>query len=69
MKCITYGWVVVLLILLSIALAMLGQVSPEIAGVASLVGTLGLLGWWVVGFWSDCEEGYFASDLRKVKEL
>ena len=60
MKCITYGWVIVLSILLSIMLAMLGLVSPELAGLAGTVGTLGLLGWWIYGFWNDCSDGYFS---------
>lgn len=64
MKCITYGWVVVLLTLLSILLAMLGFVSPELSGLVGMVGTLGLLGWWVYGFWNECSDGYFSLGLQ-----
>jgi len=56
--CITYGWLVVLTILLSIIASVVGLISASAAMGISIIGGLGLLIWWLLGFFTDCGSYY-----------
>lgn len=63
MRCITYGWVVLYLLILSILLMPINlflesKTASTVSGGIMLVAFLGLMGWWITGFFSDCEDGY-----------
>lgn len=68
MRCITHGWVVFYLIILSIILApigYLGETGTMISGSLLGLALVGLLGWWLMGFFSDCDDGYLGG-LKRI---
>jgi hypothetical protein len=61
MKCITYGYVVLFLIILSIVLAPLLLINEDLyMGLYGLGGCI-LIGYWIYGFFSDCPDGYYGN--------
>lgn len=65
MKCITYGWLIFLLIILSIVCAPIGLFSPMFAGTIYLAGVVLLHFYWIYGWVSSCNDGYLGG-LKKV---
>lgn len=65
MKCITYGWVIVFLILLSVIVGVLAIADQRIAGVVYGLGFVGIHVWWLLGWFSDCPSGYLGNLVKR----
>lgn len=65
MKCITYGYFVLFVILLSFVTTPLMFASPTAGSIVSAICMFALFGWWIVGFFDDCSDGYYGN-LRRA---
>ncbi len=66
MKCITFGYLTVFMILISLLLIPIALASPTASGILYVAALVGFGGWWIYGFFSPCPDGYYGG-LRKVK--
>ena len=66
MKCLTYGYVVVFYILLTILLLPLLLVNTDLYYGICGFGVFGMTAYWLYGFIDDCADGYFG-DLQRKK--
>ena len=64
LKCITYGWVIVLLIVLSVLVSLIGFNNPKLASTVYLLGFVGLHVWWLYGWFSECPDGYYGNLMK-----
>ncbi len=67
MKCITYGYVVIFMILMTILLIPVALFSPTASGILYVAAMVGIMGWWIYGFFSPCPEGYYGNLQKKPK--
>ena len=67
MKCITFGWVVVfILLLIPLVMLPISMLLPtSVAGGVYSLMFVGVIIYWLSGFVSDCPDGYFFSNLTK----
>lgn len=71
MRCITYGWVVLFIIMIQIVLIGLaftigGSGAVALMAIGSILG-LGIHIYWLSGFFSDCPDGYLGNVIKKPK--
>ena len=65
LKFITYGYVIVLLVILSMFVGLISMNNPNLASTVYILGFVGLHTWWLYGWFSDCPDGYYGN-LQKI---
>ncbi len=68
MKCITFGYLVLFMILISFLLIPIMFVSPTASSILYVTALVGLGGWWIYGFFSPCPNGYYGNLYKKEYE-
>lgn len=64
-KCITYGYVIVFMLILGVIVSLVGLNNPNLASTVWVLGFVGLHTWWLSGWFSDCPNDYYG-DLQKI---